>query len=53
MTSDELMDLYKSDFLLVKEHNFRIEELDSMLPFQRRIYAALVMEYLNKKAQGK
>lgn len=50
MLGGELMELYRTDLILIKEHGFRMEELDAIMPFERRIYVALVVEYINKKA---
>jgi hypothetical protein len=47
----ELIEIYKTDFLLVKEHNFRFSEIDEMIPYERRIYIAMTIEYVEKKKQ--
>ncbi len=49
--NDELIDIYKTDFLLIKEHNFSLTEIDDMLPFERKIYVNMVLEYLEKKKE--
>jgi hypothetical protein len=35
--------------MLMRYHNFRIEELDDMLPWEREIYIALVEEDVKKE----
>lgn len=48
----ELADIYKTDFLLAKEHNFSLSEINDMQPFERKIYVAIVLDYLEKKKQS-
>jgi hypothetical protein len=45
----ELADMYKTDFLLAKEHNISLTEISNMVPFERLVYIGLVIEYLEKK----
>lgn len=45
----ELADLYRTDFLLAKEHNISLTEINGMQPFERKIYIAIVIDYLEKK----
>lgn len=45
----ELADLYRTDFLLTKEHNISLSEINEMQPFERRIFVAIVIDYLAKK----
>jgi hypothetical protein len=47
----ELADIYKTDFLLAKEHNISLSEIGEMAPFERKILIAIVLQYLAKKAQ--
>ena len=53
LDNGELMEIFKSDFILIKEHNYTYNDLNEMLPFERNIQIALVMEYLEKKKQLK
>lgn len=48
----ELADIYKTDFLLSKEHNITLSEIDNMIPYERLIYIHIVMEYLEKKKKA-
>lgn len=48
----ELADIYKTDFLLAKEHNLSLSEINDMQPFERKIYVAIVLDYLEKKKQA-
>ncbi len=48
----ELADIYRTDFLLAKEHNMSLTEINDMQPFERRIYIAIVIDYLEKKKRA-
>lgn len=50
--SGELADVYKTDFILAKEHGLSFSDIGEMMPFERKIMIAIVMEYLSKKAQA-
>ena len=49
----EMTEFYRTNFLLIKEHNFALSEIEAMLPYEREIYVALVIDYINKKNQEK
>lgn len=48
----ELADQYRTDFLLVKEHNISLTEINEMIPFERSIYIGIVMDYIEKKQKA-
>lgn len=48
----ELTDFYKTNFLLAKEHNIRLSEIDNMIPFERMVYVGIVLDYLDKKQKA-
>lgn len=48
----ELADIYKTDFIIIKEHGFSLSEIEKMMPFERDMYIAILMEYLTKKAKA-
>jgi len=45
----ELIDFYRTNFLLQKKHNFSITEIEDMLPFEREINIMLLLELLEKE----
>jgi hypothetical protein len=45
----ELIDFYKTNFLLQKKHSFNISEIEDMVPFEREIYIMLLLELLEKE----
>lgn len=49
MLSDEsLAAMYKNNFILVHDYKYSFEELDNMLPYEREIYIAMLMQKLEK-----
>lgn len=48
---DDLMNYYKMQFALMQYHKYSISELEDMLPFEREIYVALLVEYLEKEKE--
>jgi len=37
----------------MKLHNYSLTELENMMPWEREIYIALLLDYLEKKKQQK
>ena len=35
--------------MLMKHHNFRLEELDNMLPWEREIYVDLLVQHIREE----
>lgn len=48
----ELADMYRTDFLLAKEHNLTLSEINDMVPFERLIYIGIIIDYLEKKQKA-
>jgi|PlaIllAssembly_1097288.scaffolds.fasta_scaffold00009_16 hypothetical protein len=48
----ELADIYRTDFLLAKEHNITLSEINDMVPFERMIYIGIIIDYLEKKQKA-
>lgn len=48
----ELADIYKANFLLAKEHNISLSEINDMIPFERTVYVGIVLDYLDKKQKA-
>ena len=50
--SGELADMYRTNFLLAKDYNISIEEIEKMIPFERVVYVGIVLDYLEKKKKA-
>jgi len=45
------MNLYKTNFLLMQEHNYSLSELENMIPWEREVYVSMLIEHLKKKTE--
>lgn len=48
----ELVDLMKSNFLLMNEHRFSLSEIEEMIPYEREIYIMLLLDHLERKKKN-
>lgn len=39
------------NFALMQHHHYSLTELDNMLPFEREIYVAMLLQYLEEQKQ--
>lgn len=53
VNKNELIELYKMNFLLNFEHKFDISQLEQLVPYEREIYINLLIEHLDKKKKAK
>jgi hypothetical protein len=42
---------YKTNFALMQHHNYSLDELDNMMPWEREIYLGLLMNYLKEEEE--
>lgn len=45
----DLFVYYQLNFLLMHRYNFRLTELEDMVPFERDVYVSLLENYLEEK----
>tara|TARA_B000000441_G_C21691358_1_gene319810 strand:+ start:707 stop:874 length:168 start_codon:yes stop_codon:yes gene_type:complete len=43
------MNYYKTNFQLMQHHGYRLEELESMMPWEREIYSTLIEEWVKEE----
>ena len=54
MVSDgELIDLYKTNFLIAKNHGIPITEIENMIPYEREIYIMIILDYLEREKRAR
>jgi len=51
MINDSLPEYYKLNAVLQREWGYSLDELEMMFPFEREIYAALLLQHLQEKKQ--
>jgi hypothetical protein len=60
LSHESLENYFRLNFSLMQHHKYSLTELENMLPWEREIYVALLMNYINeeneklkaKKARG-
>ncbi|NBW53612.1 MAG: hypothetical protein EBR39_06815 [Betaproteobacteria bacterium] len=46
-----MKNFFKTNFALIKHHNFNVTELENMLPWERETYVLLVIQYLKQEQE--
>jgi len=46
---ETLRNYYVANFALMQHHQYRLDELESMLPWERKIYISLVSRYVQEE----
>ena len=49
MAHDELTNYYQTNFALTKFHNYTLEDLENMLPWERELYMILVENWVKEQ----
>jgi len=49
LSHENLMNYYKTNFQLMQHHGYRLEELESMMPWEREIYSTLIEEWVKEE----
>ena len=48
---DNLENYYKTNFSLIQHHKYSLTELENMLPWERDIYIAMLIQYIEEENQ--
>mgnify|MGYP003338335104 CR=1 FL=1 len=48
---DNLKNHYKTNFSLMQHHKYSLTELDNMMPWERDIYVAMLIQYIEQENQ--
>lgn len=51
LAHDNLHNFYKMNFALVQYHKYSLTELENMMPFEREVYVAMLLQYLEEEKQ--
>ncbi len=46
LSHDSLENHYRTNFMLMQHHKYRLSELDNMIPWERQVYLGLLEEHL-------
>jgi hypothetical protein len=45
------MNYYKMNFALMQHHKYSLAEIENLIPFEKEIYVALLINYLEEEKQ--
>jgi hypothetical protein len=48
---ENLANYYKLNFALMQYHKYSLAEIENMLPFEREVYVAMLIQYLEEEKQ--
>jgi hypothetical protein len=51
LSHDSLANFYKMNFSLMQYHKYSLDEIESMIPFEREVYVALLIQHLEEEKQ--
>lgn len=48
---DSLVNYYETNFAMIQHHKYSLSELESMMPWERRIYIELLIQHLKEEKE--
>ena len=51
LAHDSLYNFYKMNFALMQYHKYTLGDIENMIPFEREIYVAMLINYLEEEKQ--
>ena len=51
LSHESLVNYYNTNFQLMQHHNYSLTELDNMMPWEREIYIAMLLNYLEEEKE--
>jgi hypothetical protein len=48
---ENLANYYKLNFALMQYHKYSLAEIENMIPFEREVYTAMLIQYLEEEKQ--
>ena len=51
LSHDDLGNHYKLNFALMQYHKYSLRDIEEMLPFEREIYVAMLIKFLEEEKQ--
>ena len=49
LSHESVLNYYNTNFQLMQHHNYSLEELENMMPWEREIYMGLLINYIAKE----
>jgi len=51
LSHESLANFYKTNFALMQYHKYSLTEIENMIPFERDIYVAMLVNFLEEEKQ--
>jgi hypothetical protein len=51
LSHESLANYYKMNFSLLQFHKYSLDEIEGMIPFEREVYVALLIQHLEEEKQ--
>lgn len=51
LSHEDMMNYYKVNFALMQYHKYSLNEIEEMIPFEREVYVALLVKFLEEEKQ--
>ena len=51
LSHETLVNYYQANFAMMQHHNYSLEELEEMMPWEREIYMGLLLQYLKEERE--
>jgi hypothetical protein len=51
LTHSDLSAFYRTNFSLMQHHKYSLEELESLIPWEREVYINLLISYLKEEKE--
>jgi len=49
LAHDNLVNFYKTNFIMMYTHHYSLTELENMMPWEREVYIGLLLQHLDDK----
>lgn len=49
LAHDNLHNFYKLNFALMQYHKYSLQDIENMIPFEREVYIAMLIQYLEEE----
>lgn len=51
LSHDDLGNFYKMNFALMQYHKYALADIENMIPFEREVYVAMLIKFLEEEKQ--
>lgn len=48
---EDLANYFKTNFVLMQQHHYSLQDIENMLPYEKQIYVSLLMQHLQEEKE--